>query len=221
MSGGSWHERWTAQLDAGLKALNLDLDDDRRDRLLGYLALMARWNQAYNLTAVRDPAEWISRHVLDALSILPWIRGRHWADVGTGPGIPGMILALVRPETHWLLIDSNGKKTRFLTQVALELKVKNVRVIHDRVENVIPEVPLDGVTSRAFTALENMVRWCDPLIGAQTPLLAMKGQYPEDEVRSLSAGWRVRETHALQVPGCDAARHLLIVERDGQAGESA
>ncbi|RMF18208.1 MAG: 16S rRNA (guanine(527)-N(7))-methyltransferase RsmG [Gammaproteobacteria bacterium] len=218
MSGQDYTSLWSDQLAQGLAQLNLSLDADRCEALYGYLRLMQRWNAAYNLTAVRDPAQWMHRHVLDALSILPWIKGHRWADVGTGGGIPGMVLALVRPDTRWTLIDSNGKKTRFLTQCVLELKPGNVEVIHDRVENVQLAGPLDGVTSRAFTALENMVRWCGPLLGPRTPLLAMKGQYPEAEIRALPPEWRVTGSHALKVPGNEGARHLIILSRDAHAG---
>ncbi len=182
--------------------------------LLAYLALLIKWNKAYNLTAVRDPDEMVSRHLLDSLSIVPYAEaGDNWLDVGSGGGMPGVPLAILFPQKRLTLLDSNGKKTRFLTQVKLELKLANLEVVHSRVEAFRPESPFDGIVSRAFSSLEDFANWTRHLGGQETRWLAMKGVHPNEELAALPADFRVEAEHALAVPGCQGQRHLLILRR--------
>ncbi|MCH8497663.1 MAG: 16S rRNA (guanine(527)-N(7))-methyltransferase RsmG [Marinobacter sp.] len=210
--------RWQDQLATGLVAMGIDLPADTQARLLAFLGLLNKWNKAYNLTAVREPVQMVSRQLLDSLSIMPFLQADRLLDVGAGGGLPGIPLAIVYPHRQFTLLDSNSKKTRFLTQCALELELANVTVFHGRAEEFTPDQPYRQISSRAFTALDNLVNWCGHLLAANGEFLAMKGLYPADEVAQLPAGWRVRENHPLTVPGCDASRHLLIIDRLAQTG---
>tara|TARA_Y100001973_G_scaffold103852_1_gene172066 strand:- start:673 stop:1308 length:636 start_codon:yes stop_codon:yes gene_type:complete len=207
------YPQWPRQLSDGLAAMSLSLSESQQQQLLAFLALLNKWNKAYNLTAVRDERVMVSRQLLDSLSILPWITTNHLLDVGAGGGLPGIPLAIVFPEKRFTLLDSNGKKTRFLNQCVLELGLSNVEVIHGRAEDCQPDQPFTQISSRAFTALENLVIWCGQLLASEGEFLAMKGQYPDDEVAALPAGWQVESSHSLKVPGADGERHLLIVTR--------
>lgn len=193
--------------------MQLSLTEGQQQQLLAFLALLNKWNKAYNLTAVRDERQMVSRQLLDSLSILPWVTTDHLLDVGAGGGLPGIPLAIALPETSFTLLDSNGKKTRFLNQCVLELGLDNVDVIHGRAEDCQPSEPFAQISSRAFTALENLVAWCGPLLATEGEFLAMKGQFPDDEVAALPAGWQVKSSHSLEVPGADGERHLLLVAR--------
>lgn len=204
---------WQRQLRNGLAEMNLELDDHRQQQLLAFLALLNKWNRAYNLTAVRDEREMVSRQLLDSLSILPWVSTDHLLDVGAGGGLPGIPLAIALPEKRFTLLDSNGKKTRFLNQCVLELGLDNVDVIHGRAEACQPEQPFTQISSRAFTALPNLVNWCGGLLADAGEFLAMKGQFPDDEVAALPAGWQVKSRVSLDVPGADGERHLLVLAR--------
>ncbi len=204
---------WQRQLRDGLAGMNLSLTEGRQQQLLAFLALLNKWNKAYNLTAVRDERVMVSRQLLDSLSILPWVTTDHLLDVGAGGGLPGIPLAIALPEKRFTLLDSNGKKTRFLNQCVLELGLDNVSVIHGRAEDCQPDQPFTQISSRAFTALENLVTWCGPLLDNEGEFLAMKGQFPDDEVAALPAGWQVKSSHSLKVPGADGERHLLVVAR--------
>ena len=204
---------WQHQLRDGLAEMNLELDDRRQQQLLAFLALLNKWNRAYNLTAVRDEREMVSRQLLDSLSILPWVSTDHLLDVGAGGGLPGIPLAIALPEKRFTLLDSNGKKTRFLNQCVLELGLDNVDVIHGRAEACQPEQPFTQISSRAFTALPNLVNWCGGLLADAGEFLAMKGQFPDDEVAALPAGWQVKSRLSLDVPGADGERHLLVLAR--------
>jgi 16S rRNA (guanine527-N7)-methyltransferase len=202
---------WQSQLRDGLAAMDLSLDEDRQEKLLAFLDLLNKWNRAYNLTAVRDERAMVSRQLLDSLSILPWVTADHLLDVGAGGGLPGIPLAIALPGKRFTLLDSNGKKTRFLNQCVLELGLNNVQVIHGRAEDCRPEEPFSQISSRAFTALENLVNWCGDLLTSEGEFLAMKGQFPDDEVAALPVGWQVKSSHFLDVPGADGERHLLLV----------
>ncbi|MEQ5816243.1 16S rRNA (guanine(527)-N(7))-methyltransferase RsmG [Marinobacter sp. NFXS11] len=204
---------WHGQLRDGLATMGLSLDEDRQEKLLAFLGLLNKWNRAYNLTAVRDEREMVSRQLLDSLSILPWVTADHLLDVGAGGGLPGIPLAIALPEKRFTLLDSNGKKTRFLNQCVLELGLDNVEVVHGRAEECNPQEPFTQISSRAFTALENLVSWCGDLLANGGEFLAMKGQFPDDEVSALPAGWQVTSSHPLDVPGADGDRHLLVIGR--------
>ena len=204
-----------AELREGALQLGIELSDEQQQLLLGYLALLNKWNKAYNLTAVRDPAEMVSRHLLDSLSIVAQAStgGSRWLDVGSGGGMPGIPLAILVPERQFTLLDSNGKKTRFLTQVKLELKLANVEVIHSRVEAFKPEQPFTDITSRAFSSLEDFANWTRHLSDDKTRWLAMKGVQPDDELQALPSDFELERCLVLKVPGCQGQRHLLILRR--------
>jgi 16S rRNA (guanine527-N7)-methyltransferase len=207
--------RHAEELSQGALELGVELSAQQHEQLLAYLALLIKWNKAYNLTAVRDPDEMVSRHLLDSLSVVPFVSeaGDNWLDVGSGGGMPGIPLAILFPERQFTLLDSNGKKTRFLTQVKLELKLANLQVIHSRVEAFTPAVPFSGICSRAFSSLEDFSNWTRHLGDGNTQWLAMKGVHPDDELQALPADFRLTATHVLKVPGCQGQRHLLILRR--------
>ncbi|MGB3749341.1 MAG: 16S rRNA (guanine(527)-N(7))-methyltransferase RsmG [Rhodanobacter sp.] len=200
-----------AQLEQGIAALGLTLPAEAVPRLLDYLALLERWNAAYNLTAVRDPAEMVTRHLLDSLAVLPFVHGRTLADLGTGPGLPGIVLAIAAPGREVLLVDSNGKKVRFLREAIRALKLEGVRAEQSRVEDVAGQ--FDCVTARAFASLADMLAWGGHLLAPGGIWLAMKGKQPQDELPGIPDGFVVRATHELHVPGLPAERHLLVLGR--------
>ena len=205
------------QLQRGLAGLSLTLSETQQDKLLHYLALLVKWNRAYNLTAIRAPREMIGKHLLDSLSVVPFISGERLLDVGTGAGLPGIPLAIVYPEKRFELLDSNSKKTRFLTQVSGELGLANVQVHHRRIEAGELEPVYDGILSRAFASLADMTRDCGPLLAGGGELLAMKGQYPEQELSQLPKPYIVKGSHALVVPGLTGERHLIRIGPDHAA----
>jgi 16S rRNA (guanine527-N7)-methyltransferase len=201
------------ELTQGARELGVELSETQHSQLLGYLALLIKWNKAYNLTAVRDPDEMVSRHLLDSLSVVPFIDGERQLDVGSGGGMPGIPLAIMFPDMKVTLLDSNGKKTRFLTQVKLELKLDNLNVIHSRAEAYQPEQPFTGIISRAFSSLEDFTQWTRHMGDTNTRWLAMKGLHPADELVALPADFNLESAQALAVPGCQGQRHLLILRR--------
>ena len=183
-------------------------------RLLDYLALLVRWNGTYNLTAIRDPAEMVSKHLLDSLAVAPYVRGT-LADIGSGAGLPGIPLALALPECEVTVVESNGKKARFLREVQRHLGLMNLNVAESRAETFAAPARFDCLVSRAFGSLAEFVRVGGHLLADGGRLLAMKGVAPEDEIAALPAGWRVSEVHALDVPGLAARRHVVLIERNG------
>lgn len=199
------------RLEQGIAALDLSLPAEAVERLLDYQSLLGRWNAAYNLTAIRDPAEMVTRHLLDSLAILPYIRGETLADLGTGPGLPGIVLAIAAPGRQILLVDSNGKKVRFLREAIRALKLDGVRAVQSRVEEV--EGSFDCVTARAFASLADMLGWGGHLLAPNGAWLAMKGKAPCDELPGVPPGFAVRGIHALSVPGLDAERSLVVLGR--------
>ena len=209
------YARYAEELKQGATLLNVAISDTQQAQLLAYLALLNKWNKAYNLTAVRDPAEMVSRHLLDSLSVVPYVAqgGSRWLDVGSGGGMPGVPLAILFPERSFTLLDSNGKKTRFLTQVKLELKLANLEVVHSRVEQFRPDQPYTGITSRAFSSLSDFADWTRHLGNLDTRWLAMKGVQPDDELQALPADFQLERCLVLKVPGCQGQRHLLILRR--------
>lgn len=197
-----------ACLMQGLAALDLPISEDQCGQLLGFIQLMTKWNKAYNLTAVRGPLDMVKLHLLDSLAILPYVKPTRVADIGTGAGLPGIPLAIAMPECHFTLVDSNSKKTRFVRQVVLELKLKNVEVLHSRVEVWQPEVSFSTVISRAFASMSDILRLTSHLLAGDGVLLAMKGQVPEQELAQLSSNYTVIP---LKVPGIDAERCLICM----------
>ncbi len=203
---------WPEQLAAGLEAMEADLSPRSRLLLLDYLALLFKWNRAYNLTAVRDPAVAVSRQLLDSLSILPLVAGERVLDVGSGAGLPGLPLAVARPEWRVTLLDSNAKKVRFLRQAKLQLGLDNLEVAQARAEGYRPGEPFDTITSRAFAPLARMVAVTGHLLVPGGRWLAMKGRVPEDELEELPSELAA-EVVPLQVPGEQGQRHAVIVSR--------
>ena len=200
------------ELEAGLA--QLALDTALAAPLLDYLALLARWNATYNLTAIRDPREMLAKHLLDSLAMQPFVRElRTLADLGTGPGLPGIPLAIAIPSLQVTLVESNGKKARFLREAVRQLKLANVQVAESRIEAFRPEAQFDAITARALATLPLILELGGHLPGAEGRLLAMKGVLPEDEIAALPAGWRLAAAHPLRVPGLSAERHLLEIVR--------
>ncbi len=194
-------------------ALGLQLDDQQYAKLLQYHALLVKWNKTFNLTAVRSSEEMITRHLVDSLSVLPHIRAERLIDVGSGPGLPGIPLAICRPDLPITLLDSNIKKSRFQFQAKAELKLGNVEVVHERVEKFKPEILFDGIISRAFASLQDMLSWTEHLCTPEGVFLAMKGMYPVEEIEQLPTHIRLHESLELSVPGTEGERHLLIFGR--------
>ncbi len=199
------------QLENGIAGLQLTLPDAAIAQLLQYLELLTKWNRAYNLTAVRDPAEMVSRHLLDSLAVMPYVHGDHCADVGSGAGLPGIPLAIALPQKQFTLIDSNGKKIRFIAQAIAELGLKNVRAVQCRIESLQPEHAYDVVLSRAFATLADMAQGCEHVLTAQGVMLAMKGMYPQQELSELPERFKVDACHALKIPNEEGQRHLIEI----------
>ncbi len=198
-------------LEEGIAALGLTLPPEAVPRLLDYQALLARWNATYNLTAVRDPAGMVTRHLLDSLAILPYVTGATLADLGTGPGLPGIVLAIAAPGRAITLVDSNGKKVRFLREAIRVLKLDGVQAVQSRVEDV--EGSFDCITARAFASFADMLGWGGHLLAPGGRWLAMKGRRPDDELAGLPPGFVLTAMHALTVPGLAGERHLAVIER--------
>jgi 16S rRNA (guanine527-N7)-methyltransferase len=204
-------EQLREQLQRGIEYLNLALPTTAVAQLLQYLALLAKWNRAYNLTSVRDPIEMVTRHLLDSLAIMPYVHGHYCADVGTGAGLPGIPLAIAFPAKQFTLIDSNGKKIRFVTQAIAELGLRNVNAIQCRVESWHPTQAYDAVLSRAFATLTEMANSCAHLMSAQGAMLAMKGIYPKQELSALPERFKVNACHVLEIPDEVGQRHLVEI----------
>lgn len=201
------------RINRAASEIGLDLSEKQNTALIQYVELLARWNSTYNLTAVRDPSEMLDRHIIDSLSVVPFVDAATVMDVGTGPGLPGIPLAVMYPEKFFVLLDSNIKKTRFLTQASITLGLSNVEVIHERIENLIGKREFPLIISRAFTAAHNFARLCGPCLAKDGKLLAMKGSEAENEAAELPDGYRSKEIIKLSVPGCEAQRHLIIIEK--------
>ncbi|MDP1929013.1 MAG: 16S rRNA (guanine(527)-N(7))-methyltransferase RsmG [Thiobacillus sp.] len=205
------------QLAAGIAALGLALPEGAVAKLLAYVALLDKWNRVYNLTAVRDPERMVSHHVLDSLAAVPFFQGGSpklvsVLDVGSGGGLPGIPLAIARPELQVTLIDSIAKKTAFLLQAKAELGLANLNVVTSRVEDFRPQAGFDVITSRAFSDLKEFVTLTRHLLKPTGNWLAMKGLIPHEEIESLPNWVRVSANNALAVPGLEASRHLIVLE---------
>ena len=201
------------KLDSLLAAAGITLPDLQKQQLLGYVNLLHKWNKTYNLTSVRDPMQMLVRHIMDSIVVNPHLQGSRFIDVGTGPGLPGIPLAIVRPDSHFTLLDSLGKRVRFLRQVQHELGLKNVEPVQSRVEEFVPEPPFDGVISRAFASLQDMLSWCHHLPAKESGrFYALKGVRPDDELAVLPEGISLTEVIKLQVPELEGERHLVILK---------
>ena len=208
----------TRLLDDGARALQVGLSPAQSAQLIDYLALLVKWNAVYNLTAVRDPVQMVTQHLLDSLALVPALAdAQNILDVGAGAGLPGIVLAIwaaqARPAARVALIDTVHKKTAFLTQVKAELHLSNVTVYTARVERLRVEQKFDVITSRAFADLSDFVKWSGHLLAGGGRFIAMKGALPELEIECLPDGWTATGVQALSVPGLDAERHLVFIER--------
>jgi 16S rRNA (guanine527-N7)-methyltransferase len=199
-------------LARGLDALHLPLGSEAQQKLLDYLALIEKWNRVYNLTAVREPRQMLTQHVLDSLAVAPHVTGERLLDVGSGAGLPGIPLALALPRTRVTLVESSHKKSTFLNQALIELDLKNVEVVNARVESWDTPIRFEVVISRALSDLADFVRLAGPLCAKGGVLAAMKGVHPYEELAQLPAGYRLNKVIPLSVPGVAAERHLVLVE---------
>jgi len=206
--------QWPAQLADGLQQMGLSLQPAQQLQLLDYLQLLQKWNRAFNLTAVRDPAQMVSRQLLDSLSILPLLQGTRLLDIGSGPGLPGVPLAIARPSLRATLLDSNGKKSRFIEQSRMQLGIDNLQVVQSRAETFSASQPFDTITSRAFSSLAVFARLALPLLAADGLLLAMKGQRPDAEIDALQALEFSVQVQSLRVPGSQGERHAILCRRN-------
>jgi 16S rRNA (guanine527-N7)-methyltransferase len=193
----------------GIHSINLSISEDKIELLLVFIKLIEKWNKAYNLTAVRDREEMVRLHLLDSLAIIPYIEGKRVIDIGTGAGLPGIPLAVCLPETRFTLLDSNAKKTRFVQQAVLELKLKNVEVCHNRVETYHPENNFNTAITRAFAGLSNIVELTAHLLTKDGVLLAMKGRRPDSELEQVSAK---KTVIPVRVPGVESERCLIRIQ---------
>jgi 16S rRNA (guanine527-N7)-methyltransferase len=201
-------------LGEGIAAMHLDVTPAQQDKLMDYLAMMFKWNAVYNLTSLRDPMQMVTHHLLDSLAAVPaFATARNVLDVGSGGGLPGIVLAIVRPDMIVSMIDTVHKKTAFLTQVKAQLSLANVTVYTARVEQLQVSDKFDVITSRAFADLSDFVNWSSHLLADGGRYIALKGVAPKDEQERLPSEWRVAGVEPLHVPKLDAERHLVFIER--------
>ncbi|WP_448212324.1 16S rRNA (guanine(527)-N(7))-methyltransferase RsmG [Colwellia sp. MEBiC06753] len=194
---------------------DIDVNEQQIDQLVQYVELLNKWNKAYNLTSVRNPEEMLVKHILDSLVVGKYLKGNSFIDVGTGPGLPGIPLAILYPERNFVLLDSLGKRITFLRQVVFQLKLENVEPLKSRVEDFTPENLFDGVLSRAFSSLQDMVAWCQHLIAVDTgKFYALKGVYPADELNALPSNIELIASHELHVPELTGERHLIELKKN-------
>lgn len=208
------HDALAAVLDQGIKDMTLAVTPEQQTRLMGYLQLMNKWNGVYNLTSLRDPQQMVTHHLLDSLAAVPAFAGaRNVLDVGAGGGLPGIVLAIVRPDMKVAMIDTVHKKTAFLNQVKAELKLTNVSVHTMKVQDLTASEPFDVITSRAFADLSDFVNWSGHLLAEGGKFIALKGVAPSEERERLPQDWKVVDLQPLWVPRLQAERHLVFIER--------
>jgi 16S rRNA (guanine527-N7)-methyltransferase len=200
-------------LKSSIKNSKLVLTEEQQLQLIRYVLMMHKWNKAYNLTSVRDPQQMVIKHIVDSIVVAPYLDKIHYIDVGTGPGLPGIPLAIMCPDKQFILLDSLGKRVRFMKQVAYELKIDNIEPVQSRVEDFVPNVKIDGVLSRAFASLKDMLHWCQHLVDSQGVFLALKGQLSADEMECLPLEFILQETIKLDVPGLEGERHIVKIKK--------
>nr|WP_211186044.1 16S rRNA (guanine(527)-N(7))-methyltransferase RsmG [Brenneria salicis] len=200
-------------LDNLLNRAGIVISDKQKKLLIQYVEMLNKWNKAYNLTSVRDPEQMLVRHIMDSIVVEPYLQGQRFIDVGTGPGLPGVPLAIIRPASHFTLLDSLGKRIRFLRQAQHELQLENITLVQNRVEAFEAEPPFDGVISRAFASLQDMVEWCHHLPARPNGrFYALKGMLPEDELSVLPTGIELERVVRLSVPELEGERHLVVLK---------
>lgn len=205
----------SAKLKNLLKQTALSLTEQQEKQLVQLVLLLNKWNKAYNLTSVRDPMEMLVKHILDSLVVSPYLQGDRFIDVGTGPGLPGLPLAIINPDKIFILLDSLGKRISFIRNAVRELGLTNVETVLSRVEEYQPDHQFDGVLSRAFASLKDMTDWCHHLPDQNGAFYALKGQYHQDEIAELSNNFSISEVIELNVPELIGERHLILIKQTG------
>ena len=203
----------TEKLQSLINKTDLEVTEQQIALLIQYVELLIKWNKAYNLTSVRDPDEMLVKHILDSLMVGQYLTGSQFIDVGTGPGLPGIPLSILYPERKFVLLDSLGKRITFLRQVVFQLKLTNVEPVLSRVEKYKPSALFDGVLSRAFASMTDMVSWCEHLINVQGRFYALKGLYPAEEIEKLPANMTIENSYEIHVPTLDGERHLIEIRK--------
>jgi 16S rRNA methyltransferase gidB len=202
-----------AKLDSLLAQANIQVSEQQKDQLIELVNLLNKWNKAYNLTSVRDPQEMLVKHILDSLVVSPYLQGDRFIDVGTGPGLPGLPLAIINPDKQFVLLDSLGKRVSFIRNAVLKLRLTNVMPVLSRVEEYQPEEKFDGVLSRAFASLKDMTEWCHHLLSSDGLFYALKGIYHQEEVQNLNDIFTVEKVVSLDVPTLVGERHLVLLTK--------
>ena len=215
MSQLSYQQR----LLSGIQGLSITVSAQQVEQLLCYHQLLLKWNKAYNLTAIREPMAMIDRHLIDSLGVVSFVDAKQLIDVGTGGGMPGVIIAIMCPQVSVTLLDSNGKKTRFLQQVKMQMQLDNITVVQSRLEAYKPEQSFDQITSRAFATLADMVDKSQQLLADNGEYIAMKGQYPHQEIEQLNKDYKVSAVLPLEIPFADGQRHLVRISKASQVSE--
>lgn len=200
-------------LDGYINDLDFTIDEHKKNQLLKLVVLLNKWNKTYNLTSVRKPEDMLTRHIMDSVVVSPFLEGKHFIDVGTGPGLPGLPLAILNPDKEFVLLDSLGKRIRFIRQAIFDLGLTNVSAVQSRVEEYQPDFYFDGVLSRAFASITDMLTWCPHLTDSKGHYLALKGQLTQALDEPLPAGFLIKSVESLFVPGLDGERNLVIIER--------
>jgi len=200
------------KLETLLKQTALSITDQQKHQLVQLVLLLNKWNKAYNLTSVREPQEMLIKHILDSLVVSPYLQGERFIDVGTGPGLPGLPLAIINPNKQFFLLDSLGKRISFIRNAVRELGLTNVEPVLSRVEEFQPDHQFDGVLSRAFASLKDMTDWCHHLPNENGLFYALKGQYHTEEVEELAANFSIQQVIKLNVPELEGERHLVLVK---------
>jgi len=204
----------SAQLEASLAEINLSATAEQKKQLIDFVGMLNKWNKAYNLTSVRDPEAMLVRHIMDSLVVSKHLQGERFIDVGTGPGLPGIPLAIMNPNKTFVLLDSLGKRIRFQKQVAFELGIRNISSVESRVEAYQAEQQFDGVLSRAFASIQDMLSWCHHLPAENGLFYALKGQLNDEELQQMPSGFVIKEIIELKVPKLDEQRHLLKIIKE-------
>lgn len=204
----------SAQLEAYLAEINLSATAEQKKQLIDFVGMLNKWNKAYNLTSVRDPEAMLVRHIMDSLVVSKHLQGECFIDVGTGPGLPGIPLAIMNPNKTFVLLDSLGKRIRFQKQVAFELGIRNISSVESRVEAYQAEQQFDGVLSRAFASIQDMLSWCHHLPAEHGLFYALKGQLNDEELQQMPSGFVIKEIIELKVPKLDEQRHLLKIIKE-------
>lgn len=201
------------QLQSLLENADISVSDQQLNQLVSYVQLLDKWNKAYNLTSVRNPIEMLSKHIVDSVVVSKHLNGKRFIDVGTGPGLPGIPLAIVNPDKQFSLLDSLGKRIRFLKEVQRQLQLDNIDPIQSRVEAYRPENLYDGVISRAFASLEDMISYSEHLLTSNGLFYALKGIHPDKEIAALPDSVKVADSFSLNVPGVEGERHLICISK--------